>query len=801
MNNFKLIFRQLWRNRLFTLLNIVGLSIGISACWVIFRIVNYEFSFDQKQPDKELIYKVHTSYLENNKTDNFDGIPAPLPAFVKDNLSDMALSVPIFNQYFERVSRPNQANNPLIFEDQKNIFGTTSDYFKLTDYRWLQGNKDHVFKQPNEVVLTESRAKLYFPKQELANIMGKTLSYDSTLFTVTGIVEDLTYPSSFIGKEFIQIPSKDWNSTTWTNSNSDWQLFIKIKSNQVITPLLKSINAKAHEMTHEEFKKYGFSMSANVIPLSELHFTSFAQESTDKKTMYGIIGIGIFLLVLACINYINLTTAQVPHRAKEIGIRKTLGESQKRITFIFFLETFIIAILALLLSWPLVQFIQTILSSYIPKEMYNFADNLTVLLFIAGTTILITLLSSWYPALLINKVRISEVIKITGGSKVNMGGLSLRKALIVFQFVIAQVFVVSTFIIGMQLKHSLNSKPGFNKDAIITMQLPYKSYQNAGTDPFTYKHALTGLSAIKRVSLGHLPMSSDHWGNSIVAKSDTGAIRVDHQFKFIDEDYFKLYDIRILAGREIKLADSTSGIALNLVAIERLGFKSASDAIGSFVKIDDKDKQIVTVIDNFHSKNMHSKIGPLELRPSNKKGQLKTISVQLPEHQEKWSSALQQIEKEWKKYYPNAPFKYEFYDQQIKNQYENDTKFSKIINLSTSITILLSCLGLIGLVTITTAQRTKEIGIRKVLGSKISGIVQLLSKEYLKLIFISILIASPIAWWAMHHWLNDFAYKINLSWWMFAIPAVITLLIAFITMSYHSIKAARANPVESLRDE
>ena len=194
MNNFKLIFRQLWRNRLFTLLNIVGLSIGISACWVIFRIVNYEFTFDQKHPDKELIYKVHTSYLENNKTDHFDGIPAPLPAFVKDNFSDVALSVPVFSEYFERVSLPN--SKALVFEDPKEIIGTTPDYFKLTDYRWLQGNKDIVFKNPNEVVLTASRAKLYFPKNTLADIIGKTLSYDSTLFTVAGIVEDLAYPSS-----------------------------------------------------------------------------------------------------------------------------------------------------------------------------------------------------------------------------------------------------------------------------------------------------------------------------------------------------------------------------------------------------------------------------------------------------------------------------------------------------------------------------------------------------------------------------------------------------------------------------
>lgn len=801
MNDLKLLFRRLWRNRLFTLLHILGLSIGISACLVIFRIANYEFSYDLKHPAKEQIFKVHTAYLEKGKLDNFDGIPAPLPAYIKENISTATLVVPVFKQYFEKVTLQDQAKNSVDFEDQKNIIGTTADYFRLSDYNWLQGNKEQVFALANEVVLTASRANAYFPNQPYSEMMGKTIAYDSTLFTVSGIVEDLAYPSSFLGKEFIKIPQKDWYSTVWTNSNSNWQLFVKLQSKEAVPQFLAIIDKKIKEMTHAEFSKYGFTMAANVTPLSDLHFTSYTQNSTDKKLIVGLIAIAAFLLLLACINYINLTTAQIPQRAKEIGIRKTLGESSKNISQTFLLETLVLCVLSFIFSWPLTLLLQQFMQGYLPNAIGGFSDSPALLLFMGTLILIITAISSWYPIFLINKVRIAEVIKISSTSSVKLGGISMRKMLIIFQFVIAQVFVVATVIIGMQLKHALSSDLGFNHNAIVTMQLPQKSYQDSNIDPLTLKLELKKLSSINQVALGHLPMSNDHWGNSIFSKTDTGNRRLDVQRKFIDADYITTYTIKLLAGEALTLADTTSAIALNATAIKELGYRSPQEAIGQYVDMEDKPYQIKAVVEDFHAKDMHSKIGPLLFQNSNRKYELNSLSIQLSANPKNWPSTLVAVEKIWKKHYPNAPFKYEFYDEKIKSLYEKDLKFSKIINLSSGITVFLSCLGLIGLVTITTAQRKKEIGIRKVLGSKTAAIVTLLSKDYLRLVVISIAIATPIAWWAMDHWLQDFAYKLTLNWYLFIIPAILTLMLAFITISYHSIKAANANPVDSLRNE
>ncbi|WP_437920823.1 ABC transporter permease [Sphingobacterium sp. LRF_L2] len=800
MSNIKLIFRQLWRNRLFACLNVFGLAIGISACWLIFRIVNYEFSFDQHHPEREQIYKVHTSYEEKDKLDHFDGVPAPLPAYIKENFANIELTVPVFKQYFERVSN-NGGTQKVEFEDQTEIIGTTGDYFKMTSYVWLAGDQRNVLKNNHEVILTESRAKLYFPSMPINQIIGQTLSYDSTLYNVSAVVKDLAHPSSFIGKEFIRVPEKEWTSTNWNNSNSNWELFVKVKSPNSLPNFIKTVDKKAYEMTHAEFDKFGFKMHINTISLKDLHFTPYAQNNVDKKIMYGLIGIGIFLLLLACVNYINLTTAQIPQRAKEIAIRKTLGESQKRITKSFLLETFCITAFSVLLSWPLLVLIQTILASYIPDQLTHYPDSWGVALFLTVLTITITFISAGYPILLTNKVKIVEVIKISNTQSIKFGSLSFRKILIIFQFLIAQLFVISTCIIGLQLKHALQSNPGFDKDAIITLRFPSKSYQDSNVDPFVFKQAITHVAGVEQASLGHLPMSMDHWGNTLFIKSDTGQVKVDVQVKFVDQDNFKLYNFKMLAGRPLQLADTSTGIVLNLASIQKLGFKSAEQALGIFVTYSDKQRQIVGVTDNFHTKNHHVAIQPVMMVSAIKKWELNRLSVKLNNNSATWPETLKHIEKEWKKYYPQAPFKYDFYDQQIKELYSSDLKFSKIINLFTSTTILISCLGLIGLVTITTIQRTKEIGIRKVLGSTVLGIVGLLSKDYIKLILISILIATPIAWWAMHKWLDDFAYKIDLSWWMFMIPAVVTLFIAFFTMSYQSIKAARANPVDSLRDE
>jgi ABC-type antimicrobial peptide transport system permease subunit len=801
MNRINLIIRKLWNNKLFTFLNIIGLAIGISACWIVFRLVNYELSFDKNHPEPDKIFKVYGVFDEVGSTDYFDGVPIPLAKFIKENLSNVELTVPVNQRYVPKIINSEHPNEPLKFEDQEQIIETTDDYFKMVPYTWLAGNPEKALKHPNEVVLTESRANLYFPNVPVKDLVGKTLLYDTTLFSVAGVVKDLEHPSSFLSKEFIKISNNEWNSDNWLMFNSNYNLFVKLKDVKSKKTFVNQISKKIFDMTDKDFRESNFKARAEVTPLTEVHFDKRLQNSTNINLIYGFIGIGLFLLLLATINYINLTTAQVPTRAKEIGIRKTLGEQPFDVTKAFFLETLTITCIALLISWPITKVFEKSFSKILPSDLDTFSDWLPLVLFIICLIAIISIVSSLYPAYLINRVQISEVIKMKGIGKLSLGSISIRKVLIVVQFVIAQVFVIATFIMGIQMKHTMNSDLGFNYNALINIHLPFKKDQNADVDPFVLKEALKKHSQIAGVSLGHLPLSQGHWGNFVETTADTGLVKINVPFKFVDEDYFNLYEIKLLAGRRFSLSDTSTGIILNKIAVQDLGFKSPEEAIGKPVKAYGKDRTITGVTDNFNIKTFHTEKTGVAILTSKYRGQLQDITIKLQNDPKTWKASLAILEKEWKTIYPNAPLEFKFYDQNIREYYETDYRFSKIINLSTSITILLSCLGLIGLVTISTVQRTKEIGIRKVLGSSIAGIVGLLSKDYIKLVLISILVASPIAWWASKKWLDNFVYKVEISWWMFIIPAIATILIAFLTMSFQSLKAAKANPVDSLRDE
>ncbi|WP_223583968.1 ABC transporter permease [Sphingobacterium sp. GVS05A] len=805
MKGLKLILRQWGRNRLFTFLNIIGLAIGISASWIVFRIVNYEFSFNQNHTDKERIYKLYSAFKEGENIHRFDGTPYPLGTYLgtnlKKDLTGLELVAPIANRSFESIKVKRSNNETLEFNAQDKIVAATTDYFKLVPYKWIVGNPNIALKNNNEVILTASRAKQYFPDADLKSLLGKTIQYDDQLLTVTGVVADLDYPSSFVDKEFIRVTPNPQEADNWENSSSNFHVYVKLTENGQPSQVIALATKKFQEMAGEEFKQYNITPGYELAPLMDLHFNKFVLNGSDKQMLFGLIGIAVFLLILASINYINLTTARVPARSREIGIRKTLGEQPRHLTLSFIKETFFTCLFGLLFSWPLVKIFELTFSTYLPENINTYSDSLPVFIFLLGLIILLTLISSLYPAYLINKIHVVEAIKIHATDKISFGGISLRKILIIFQFVIAQAFVVLTVIMGLQLQHALNSDVGFQDDAVITLKLPYRKAEDSGKSPFLLKELLQKYTEIEQVSLGHLPMNNDQWGNNIMMQSDTGQILVNMPFKYIEENYLDVFRMKLLAGRALKLSDTTSGILVNQKAISKFGFKSPTEAVGKTVSVNDHPTTIVGVLADFHNFNLHAPLEPIAMQISTNKGTLQNINIKLNGDPKKWQQAIASIKTEWENVYPNAPFTYQFYDERIKELYEKDYRFYKIINLSTSITILLSCLGLIGLVTLTTHQRTKEIGIRKILGSTVSGIVLLLSKDYIKLIVISILIATPIAWLAIDKWLTDFAFKIELSWWMFIIPAIVTIGVAFLAMSYQSVSAARANPVDSLRDE
>lgn len=800
MKRVHLIFRRIWQNKLFTFLNIIGLAIGISACWMVFRLVNYEFSFDKDHPDKAHIFKVYSTTERDGESGSFDGVNIPVANFVKEQIADVQFVAPEFKYYYNTLTVAH-GDVKREFTDQPAVIGTFKDYFSMVPYIWLAGNKETVFSRPDEIVLSASRAKVYFPNLDAQELLGRVLQIDSVNYTITGVIKDLEKTSSFREKEFVPVKDADLMSDNRDMMTSNHKLYVKLKNGAREQTFIQVLEDKANSVNTESLAKYNVKKSFGLAPLEGLHFNRIIHGSVDKNILYGLMGIGGFLLITACINYINLTTAQVPFRAKEIGIRKTLGEQPRNVLFSFFAETLIISTVALIISWPIIKFLSVYFSDYIPSDLNRFSDTLPVGLFLTGLIILLTVLTSFYPAYLINKVQISEVIKMKNAGNLKLGSIPLRKALIIFQFVIAQVFVIATVLMGTQIQFMLSRDLGFNHNGIVSMRLPHLKELQNDNRPNLLKASLQKHKDIQAISLGNLPMSGDFWGAGMTLQTDTGEITNSVALKYADQDYLKTYNFKLLAGRDLRISDSTSGVLANEDVLTQFGLRSPEAAIGQELIMHDKTTSIVGVIKNFNSSTLHNKTDALVIVPSQNRSQLNHINVKLAHHTGAWKETLKSIESEWKKIYPNDPFENKFFDDNMKDLYESDYRFASIINLSSGITVLLSCLGLMGLVTISISQRTKEIGIRKVLGSSVSRIIRLLSSEYLILVLISILIASPIAWWAIHNWLDNFAYKIEMRWWMFILPAMITLIIAFLTMLYHSFKAAKANPVDSLRDE
>ncbi len=804
-NALKTTVRHLWRNRLFTALNVLGLAIGISACWVVYRIVDYELSFDKAHPDAEHIYQIVGRFKADGQESGFGGVPLPLAPLLSEGISGVGLVVPIYDEYVETLTVPSTGNRPEKKVEDPQVVATKASYFDLVPYRWLAGNKQTALDAPDKVVLTESRANAYFPNLSPENIVGKTLMYDTVARTVTGVIADLDYPSSFEEKEFIAVPMDKWTSDNWLGSNSAHIVFVKEAKGASIQPIVDFATKKRLEFAGEAQKEHGFEAWFDAIPLTQKHFAAeyaTSSRSASMDVLYGLMGIGFFLLILACINYINLSTAQVPQRAKEIGVRKTLGGTPRALIGSFLIETLTITVVALLLAVPMTGLFMAIFPEFIPDGMQAFTNPVGLVLFLASLLVVITLAAGVYPAWLTTRVRTVQVLKGHVEKMVVDARLNLRKTLIVFQFVIAQVFIVSALIIGQQLSYTLGKDLGFTHDAVVNIPIPYRSDQGANIDPFIFKRALAQHPEIPAIALGHEPLNNNHWGTDLRYVADTGEVRVNMPRKYIDADYLSLYQIKLLAGTNIQQTDTLRDMLINDAARKALGFQTPQAAIGKVVSMGgDKRYPIVGVVADFHQKDLHVAIEPLALGVSSGQSSLQTFHVKLPTDRKQWKKAFAAMEEEWKAIYPHAPFEYRFNDERIKGLYESEYRMAKLIGLATGVTILVSCLGLFGLATLTAFQRTKEIGIRKVLGATVSSIVGLLSKDFVKLVLVAVVVASPIAWWAMNKWLEDFAYRIDIQWWMFAVAGLAAVAIALMTVSWQAIRAAVANPVDSLRDE
>jgi putative ABC transport system permease protein len=799
--------RNLIRNRLHTAINVLGLAIGISACLVIYLIVRYEFSFDTFHPDHERIYRVVTRTDMSGETFLNSGVPMPVPAAMRDEIPGIEIVAPFYTYYNPRVSISEPAGNVRQVGKQKGIIFAGPEYFRLFGYEWLSGSPETALHSPHQVVLSEEKVKAYFGDSDPGAVLGREIRYNDTIVaTVGGVVRAFTQNSDFTFTEFISFRTLEQTSLrkhvefdTWDNTNSASQFFLKLSKGtdpaQVNTQLITLAD------THINASAEGWHQTFTLQPLRDIHFNpefeTFGQPHAHKPTLYGLLLIALFLLLIACINFINLETAQAIRRAKEVGIRKTLGGGRPELIGQFLVENSLITLLAVLVSLLLAQgamdYFRDFISSGVTLNVWEPAT----LFFLAGLTIVVSLLAGYYPAWVISSYPPALAIRNQlRGNTAQSRSAYLRKYLTVFQFTIAQAFIIGTLVIGLQIKFMLSKDMGFEKVAILYFWTPWQDQSDGKT---ILKNRIEQFPEVAAVSAStDSPASGNTYSSTIEFASLNGTVKHHAHWKNGDTTFLDLYGIPVVAGRNFHAQEKPDEVLINETYAKLLGFTEPEQAIGIQLKRDEQPMTVVGVTADFHLQSLHQPIKPMiSLYSPGRVVSLKLRNTSA----ETLRAVIAKTEAAWQQLYPEEPFDYKFFDETIANFYRTEKRTSRLLHLATGVALFISCLGLFALSSYTVTQRTKEIGIRKVLGASVTHIVALLSRDFLRLILIAFVLAAPLALYAMHRWLEDYAYQIPLKWWMIALPGILALVIAFLTVSWQSIKAALANPVESLRSE
>ncbi|WP_111684394.1 ABC transporter permease [Winogradskyella tangerina] len=812
-NYFKIAWRNIMKNKVFSLINIIGLTIGLSASFVIGLMIYYDYTFDNFHKDDDRIYRVVTDFTSPEGQFHNPGVTVALEDAIKENSNFEIIN----GFYTERPSKVENRESNLEFKWPKFVIYTNGEYFDIFKYNFLAGNMDNVLANPNEVILSENRAKDYFPNLKPSEIIGKTLVYNDSINTkVTGIVENFKERSDIVFEEFISHPTLLQTNTrefildnNWNSTNSNSQLFVKVKQYANINQINDELKALADAHIDEDMKRYGQTRAFTLQPLRDIHFNEdygvydWERGMASKPLLRNLALVALFLLLLGCINFINLNTAQATQRAKEIGIRKTLGSSRKQLIWQFMGETFMLVVISALLSIGLTKWLINVFSDFVPADLeFKLIGTPLILIGIVILLVFVTFLSGFYPAVVLSKFNTVSVLKNHLG--IGDKKVGLRKFLTVFQFTIAQIFIIGTLLVGRQINFLLNKDMGFQTEAIVSVFSPRAERALSKKELFAEK--LTSIPQIKKISIGGMaPASYNTNTSSTTVNNGKTEVQSDLQFIFGDTEYLDLFELKLLAGRNFR-NDTIRELVINETAQRIYGFDSPEKAIGALVDFGDEKVPVVGVMADFHQRSLKTDIKPMALvgdwyRPDFSRYQAIHVALQNLEGDD-LKSALSKIESTYKSVYTEVDdYRIEFMDETIARFYDREKKVSKLLNWATGLSILISCLGLLGLVIYTTNRRVKEIGVRKVLGASILQINTLLCKEFLILVAIAFVIAAPIAWYGIYDWLQDFSYKEPISYWVFLLSGIAMIVFALIVISVKTLRAASVNPVNSLRSE
>jgi len=803
-NYLRTAFRYISRNKLTAVINIMGLSIGISAAMIIFMMVKYDYSFDRFEPNPDRIYRVVT----NGDTWKSQGVPVPLAEALKQNISGVETVAALFdyNDDNAKVAIPEASGKPdKVFKKQQQITFTDGGYFKIIPHHWLAGHAASALKNPYNLVLSESRAKVYFPGVATDQLIGKTVIFSDTVrTTVTGIVSDLAANSDFESQCYISVNTiyqtslkKVFQADQWGSTNSNNQVLVKLVPNVQVATVNREIGDifRVHT-TGDNMSKAVHSLQA----LSDVHTNPDFGGSVNPMVVHNLSILALFLLLLAAINFINLSTAHASERAKEIGIRKTLGSAKSQLIAQFLSETFVLTLVAALLSTALIPLLLKVFGSFIPNGLniaYLFKEPV-VWLFLLAITIVVSLAAGLYPAYILSNFKPVTVLKNANtGNSGNTRSAWLRKTLIVSQFIIAQVFVIGVLVVDKQLHFANAKNMGFNKDAIINFYVP-NDFNNPNHKKFILKQELAAIPGVKAISLGNQPPAINGSMSTEVTYKEKGKdIKLDVNSRDGDTSFLSVYQIPLVAGRNIMASDTANELLINETLAKQIGFNAPADAVGHTLMFGRGEIPIVGIMHDFNQASVRSAVAPMIYFSAPKYGYVMHVALQ--HDPASWNKTIAQINTAWKGAYPDIDFEYTFLDKEVEKFYKEDTQLSLLLTWAAGVAILISCLGMLGLVIFMTNQRVKEIGVRKVLGASVAQIVTLLANDFARLLVVAFLIAVPIAWWQTNKWLQNFAYRTELNWWLFLAGGIFMIAVALIIVIIRAGKAAIANPVKSLR--
>ncbi|QNK63189.1 ABC transporter permease [Pedobacter sp. PAMC26386] len=794
--NLKIALRNLWKNKSYTFINIAGLSIGMASCILIFIFIRYQLSFDQQFVNKDRIYRV-VSYWKYAVGEEFQGgVPRPLAPAMRNDFGMLEEVATL--QRSGGIFKIKDASGNIRLKTAEEAFYVEPSFFKIFDYSWLQGNPQKALNEPNTVALSKEMATKFFGDWQKA--VGQSIEYrNKTMLKVTGVFDDM--PENMSNPIKIAIAYAGYENKyikSWGAVSSGTQCFILLK---------KGVNVADLEAPKNAFlKKYYVEKTAGkedhfFQPLSELHqderYSNFSHKITSKNELTGLTVIGVFLLLTACINFVNLATAQAISRSKEIGVRKVMGSRRKQLIVQFLTETITITVFALLIACALTEAALPGMNGLFREKIsFSLLEHPVIFVFMISLVLFVGFVAGFYPAMVMSGF--DPILAIKNKVSIgNTGGGMLRKILVVLQFAITIILITGTLVILKQMKY-LREKPlGFNPSAIALVDVPSDSLSQ-----LKYKmlksRILSEPGVIAASLCGEAPSSMDiNMRNFAFQGAKDADFEVSN--KSADRDYFRTFDLKLVAGKVFSKTDSLKEYIINETLLRRMNMQRPEDAIGKLLRLGGSDigYPIVGVVKDFNNTTLKEAIVPIIIDKN--KAVSTTIAVKMDS--KSIINVMRNVEAIWNSVYPEHVYGSTFMEDNISKYYESEKVMGTLFKVFAAVIIFISFIGLFGLISFVATQRTKEMAIRKVLGASTMDLVNMLNSSFMIMVLLANLVAWPVAYIFIDKWLSRYAYRIELSIWPFAIAMLISLGITLVTVSFRSFRAATTNPVNALKDE